>query len=260
MRKLIITSEHRVGSRWLHYLLAEFLGFGTSPEIDASKLIIERDTAIARLEANQIVKYHHATQDSISKVLRMDDEIMILGVVRNPRDRGVSKAFHDFYHPKHDYAVKRHATTDFDAVKWIVTQDEGFKKDNYRQVQILMMEEFSTRTGFPRGVKYPYIWTSYEWLLDDIEGELVAILEAMEFPLNKPARERLRNVIRKHDFKNKSGREAGNEVRKNTWRRKGTQLDWINWYDAQMLSATEYIDAVYWTKLITSGRHGHGSD
>lgn len=243
---VVITSEHRVGSRWLHYMLADLLGKEVSPERGGQRVKKSAMEVLEFLNNNRIAKYHHGTPDSILAGLS-PHSYQIIGVVRNPRDRGVSRAFHDYYHRKHDYQVKQHASSDFEAVKWVVEESKPFMPDNWRQINELMLDGYSTRSKTE--TELPYIWTSYEWMLDNTEKEVATILAFLGIG---PTAGHMK-VVHSHSFKNRSGRDPGQEIRKNTWRRKGQMLDWINWYDSNMLSITEKVQEAYWNKLISNG-------
>jgi len=246
---IIITSEHRVGSRWLHYLLADILEMSVSPEMDgAVENVKERkQDALHRFANNKIVKYHHGTPATIMKGLGKGD-YKIIGVVRNPRDRAVSRAFHDFYHPKHSYQVKKYASSDFEAVKWVVEESPPFEQDSWRQIQHLMLDGYSTRCHLFDSL--PYIWTSYEWMTDDIHLEVSKILDFLGARV-KPFV--LKTAIQKNAFESKAKRPKGTEDRQDTWRRKGMMLDWINWFDEEMLNTTIGMQGAYWRKLVTNG-------
>lgn len=248
---LVITSEHRVGSRWLHYLLADILDKGVSPEREGTPVGVIKSSAevVQFLSTGRIAKYHHGTRESIERGLSAHPNLnyKIIAMVRNPRDRAASKAFHDYYHPKHNYSVKNHAKTDFEAVKWTVNS-EPFIDDNWRQLE-LMENNYSTRNYKGDG---KYIWTSYEWMKDDAGLEVSHILRHLGIIL--PGEYDLDVFIEKHSFKKRSGgREAGQEERKDNWRRKGMMLDWINWFDLDMVEDTQAIQEEYWKKLITNG-------
>lgn len=248
---VIIISEHRVGSRWLHYMLADLLQKSTSPEKDGQKVKESADVVRGYLNNNKIAKYHHGTPLTITEDLYPLD-YKLIGVVRNPRDRGVSRAFHDYYHPKHDYQVKFEATNDFEAVRWIVMNSPTYMPDNIRQNEELMLDGYSTRNKIYDS--FPYIWTSYEWLLEDTVKEVCSLLLFLydgQAPGISGAA--IKTIVGSHSFKNKSGRNPGEEVRENTWKRKGQMLDWINWFDSAMLASTQEVQEDYWRHLIKNG-------
>jgi len=250
MNNIIITSEHRVGSRWLHYLLANILGMHVSPELDGKveKLTEKKQIILDRFKNNKIVKFHHGTPVTVIKGLGTDTPYKIIGVVRNPRDRAVSKAFHDFYHPKHDYQVKHVAKNDFEAVWWVIDQSPPFENDSWRQINNLMLDGYSTRCKVFDS--FPYIWTSYEWMIDNIHGEIDRILQFLDIQMEPTL---VRTIIQRHTFEARAKRKRGVEKRDDTWRRKGTMLDWINWFDEKMTRATRSMQEAYWLKLIANG-------
>ncbi|MFX1597291.1 MAG: sulfotransferase domain-containing protein, partial [Promethearchaeota archaeon] len=168
-------------------------------------------------------------------------------VVRNPRDRGVSLAFHNRYHENNPGNFKESKlATDFDAVKFTV-MGSSFECWNKNQ-EYLMWRNHSTHSDRSDN-KLPYIWTSYEWLLSDTYREVKAILD---FIGSNASDLRVKQMIKNHSFKSKSARNPGDEDRRNNWRRKGVMLDWINWYDSDMAEHTKDVQEKYWELLIRS--------
>lgn len=244
---IIITSEHRVGSRWLHYLLADLYGMDVSPEMDAKKIyyVKNREEVRKRFDENKIVKFHHALPDKIIKYIEPLD-YKIIGVVRNPRDRAVSFAFHNRYH-KSNYPFKaKEFDTDFEAVKYTVKDDDAFKKNSKRQFE-LMEKGFSTRNWTSIGDDNPfdnYIWTTYEWMKEDTLREISKIVEFLGPALPE---KHIQRVVNRNSFKAKTGgREAGTEMRTSLWRRKGVVGDYLNWFDEEMMYLTENEYEKYW--------------
>ena len=118
MNKFIIISGHRVGSRWIHYLLADLFEKEVSPEIDGTKLKSRGDEIREFLDSNKIPKFHRTTPDAVfKKVLPVDYKV--IGIVRNPRDRAVSYAFHHRYHNKNYRYKQRGFETDLEAVEYM---------------------------------------------------------------------------------------------------------------------------------------------
>lgn len=246
--KILIVSEHRCGSRWLHYLLADLLYMNVSPEKDGRKLQETNLELRQYLNHKRIAKVHHGLVEDILTYVKPND-YKIVGIVRNPRDRAVSRAFHDLYHKHTNYPVKKLVKTDFEAVKFIVL-DQDQRLGDHRQLQ-LMKDNYSTRIY--KDFRFPYIWTSYEWMKDDVGREIRKILEFLDSDYKTMEQSRIDEVIERHNFKNSSGREPGQEIRTDTWRRKGKMLDWINWFDLEMLEHSKDIQEEYWTKLIKNG-------
>ena len=236
---LIITSEHRVGSRWLHYLLADLCGLHTSPEMDIKRV---GETAEIRryFKQGKLVKFHHATHSDILEHLEPWD-YSIIGVVRNPMDRMVSLTFHNRYHKNKEVFEQHKFETDEEAVKYTAMDDPWTKQYNDNQFK-LMLSGYSTRNKVDHAL--PYIWTCYEWMYEDMFGEIKKIVEWLE--IDGVDDEFIQIVIGRNSFKHKSrGRNPGQEVRSDLWRRKGIVGDWKNWFDAEMIAAVADIQLKY---------------
>lgn len=238
---IIITSEMRVGSRWLHYLLKDLLGMQQSPEIDGSQIPQCQKQVDRYFKEGKIVKFHHATFEDLFKLKR---DFKFIGVVRNPRDRITSWAFHQRFKPKGQGTKEiKEAKTDKEAVKKAlylpITQQHN--ADNLR----LMTRDMSTKKYNPM-LETRYIWTSYRWFITDLVGEITTICKFLG--ANKTYFE-IKNACQKHSFKSRSGREAGNEVRKNEWFRKGVEGDFINFYDEEMMEYSAIDNEAYWSKM-----------
>lgn len=239
--KIVITSEMRVGSRWLHYLLADLYVMNVSPEVD--KGIMDERLPLIRqyMQTGRIAKFHHATQNDILDVV-LPIDYKIIGVVRNPRDRVVSKAFHMRYNRE---GKPVNFDSDLDAVDKCVKEDY-FNMANSRQLS-MMPDGHSTRLRNNFDFQLPYIWTSYEWMKEDIIKEVGLITEFLGVHIPES---NIVKVCERHDFKNKSGREIGKEKRNDRWRRKGVIGDWINWFTVEHLELTHEPQIQYWRKLL----------
>jgi len=238
----IIISEHRCGSRWMHYLFADLLGMSPSPEMDRDKLIdngVEKTYTL--LKYDRIPKFHRATYWDIESNFG-DDKLKVLGVVRNPRDRGVSLAFHNRYHKKHHF-VQKDFETDQEAVKHTVMKDKGFKKGNMRQLSLMIPGHttFDNHIGL-----YPYIWVDYDTLLEATYDCVTYINKILELDISN---DKIEEMIEKHSFKSKSKRSPGEEDRSDLWRRKGISKDWKNWFDDEMIYATSEDDRLYYNYM-----------
>lgn len=233
--KIIINSEMRVGSRWLHYLLVDLYKMKASPEIDVERLKSGNHEIRKYLDNNRIAKIHHASTDEVFQYVKPVDYVLIT-VVRNPRDRIVSKAFH---HLAHDPRIK----SELEAIDHYVYSDYTREASSRQQAQ--MMWGYSTREHIYQAL--PYIWTTYEWMLENIVREVMLIDNYLG---EKTALNKIMKVCKEHEFKAKSGRPQGKEKRKDTWRRKGIIGDWLNWFDVPMLKHTLNMQFVYWQKLL----------
>ena len=236
----IITSEHRVGSRWVHYLLADIFGKKVSPEIDGSRLVTDAKGIVASLfKNNKIPKFHRALPEDIFKHIG-GKRFRIIGVVRNPRDRAISYAFHNRFHNKTHFKEKDFET-DLESIKYVLYDSYKFKSGTDRQFE-MMTPGFSTRDSSNITKDVRYIWTTYHWLKEDINREINTILDF----LSLESREKVNKIIIKNSFKKKSSRDVGKEDRRDIWRRKGIESDWENWFNDDMINDTEEIDKIYW--------------
>ncbi len=247
---LIITSEHRVGSRWVHYLLADLYGMDKSPEMDV-KRIGEVDEIRQRFKQNKVVKFHHATQSDILEALEPWD-YKIIGVVRNPMDRMVSLTFHNRFHKNKEAFEQHKFDNDKQAVKYTVMDDPHTKQYNDNQFK-LMLPGYSTRNKSQD--KLPYIWTCYEWMHLQAEEEVRRITEWLG--LEGITDDFIHAVVSRHSFETKARRKQGDEDRRDLWRRKGILGDWKNWFDDEMIEASRGIQEKYQSIIASEVKNGN---
>lgn len=239
---IIITSEMRVGSRWIHYLLSELLHMGVSPEIDVSKLKTCEEQVKQYFKLGRIVKFHHATPEQIRE--HVSGNYKILSIVRNPNDRITSWTFHQRYKPpgKGLKSIKQ-APTDEDAVK-VAFNDKGAQDDNQRQ--FLLMEKGMSTKNYKKCPKQDYLWTSYHWLITETFIEIKTICEFLGAHVRDID---IRRACVKHSFRKKSGRFAGEEKRDDEWRRKGIEGDHKSFFDLDMILKSKDIQFEYWRRI-----------
>ena len=134
--RLVITSGHRVGSRWIHYLLAELLSQQVNPEMGEYWLENQerRDRVLKAFNSNKLLKFHAVTPTRLEKMFA-PRQAKVLFVVRNPRDRVVSFAFHNRYHDRTVFPQKGLAT-DKEAVEY--TLYEWLKKDTVGEIEKIL--------------------------------------------------------------------------------------------------------------------------
>jgi hypothetical protein len=239
---IVIISEMRVGSRWIHYLLADLLRKSTSGEMAGNKINDFKEEIRNRFNANKIVKLHQATQYQIFRNIKPID-YKVIGIVRNPRDRLVSRTFHAKYRNPGLAFVKKQPT-DLASMKALMNE-EAYRLNDERQF-ILMPPGYSTkRYGYAENQNY--IWTCYEWLIEDPYYEIKTILDFLGL---HPRTSDVNRVILKHSFRSKSKRAPGEEDRTDEWRRKGVNGDWINWFDNEMVLETKEVFADYWARIM----------
>ena len=242
---LAIVSEMRTGSRWLHYLLADILQMMPSPEIGYPLGNENLNTIDEHLANNRIVKFHQFPPKTLLDLNKFNK---IIGIVRCPRDRAVSLAFHHRYHlPLSTYPEWKERVDDFDAVKYTVT-------DNYRYIQEEERQKLLSPNGFstfdPILKDNSYIWTSYEWMKEDSFKEIQSLLYFLDIDIDPGI---IKKSIQKNSFESKSGRKEGKESRRDTWRRKGIIGDWVNWFNNDMVKITEEYYTEYWNKINSYG-------
>jgi len=254
MNDIVIISEHRVGSRWMHLLFAELFGVNKSPELDSKRLYSKtyRAKVIDRLSQKRIVKFHHATPNQAiegitvaGKEEKYDLDLKILGIVRNPRDQGVSLCFHNRYHDKNNTFDEQDYETDEEALEYTIFKSPWYQIENIRQLQ-LMVDGHSTEyyemgyNGRDHFNRMPYIWTTYEKLKENTVREVKAITSF--FGIERSDMQ-IARIVESNDFKQRSGREVGEEKREDLWRRKG---DWENHFDSNMVMKTQFLSDMYW--------------
>ena len=231
--KLILTSGHRVGSRWLHYLLSQLTGQAIHPELGTKWFSTpqKRNKVASLIRQGKLVKFHGVYPSRIYKNFG-GQNFKVLVVVRNPRDRAVSYAFHNRYHDRTTFRQKI-LGSDQEAVEYTVYRDNLFRSEAKQQIKI-MVPELSTRSY--SGKDSDYIWTCYEWLKEDIYSEIKTILNSAHLDISDNS---IKRAIADNSFKAKAGRSEGQESRKDLWRRKGIVGDWKNWYTEKMIEDTQ---------------------
>lgn len=244
MVNIIITSEMRVGSRWLHYLLSELLHMKVSPELDVSTLPKSASIVKFRFKDNTIVKFHHALPSDIFSAIPTKD-CVVIAVVRNPRDRIVSWTFHQRFKPQgQGWLPLKNAKTDEEAVKTAFYSH--FRTDADKNQEILMQPKFSTKFVEGKKAVGSYIWTSYHWLKNNLFREIKTIVRYLGLNIKDSE---IKRVCLKHSFQRRAGRAPGEEVRTNEWFRKGEEGDWENWFDEKMVAESADSDKKYWDAI-----------
>ena len=240
---IVISSEMRVGSRWLHYLLKDLYNMRVSPEIGKHRFYDKefdvQSVVNSYFNENRIVKFHGLLAEEIFNGIGNDFKLIC--IVRNPRDRLVSLGLHHKY--EKGYGNYK-GISDEDAIKKVMNSSE-FKTGNHI-IHRTMIPEFNSPSE-----DIPYFWTSYEWMIEDNFGEIFKINKYLGME-HEVADEPIINAVIKHSFENRAGRKAGDENRNDVWRRKGIIGDWINWFDGEMFDATKSDWDIYWNLIESS--------
>lgn len=263
MSDMIIISEHRVGSRWMHYLFAGMLNRGPSPEMDGDKLYLpeQRKQLIQYLKQDRIPKLHHATPNQTIEAVKLacvenkyPANIKVLGIVRHPRDRTVSFSFHQRFHKRKydaskdkEYLFEQTFETDKEAMRYTAIDSAWNKREDVRQIE-LMLNGFSTEyynvghNNREHFNTFPYIWTTYEKLKEDTVREVKILCDFFQHPTPDLV---VAQAVKEHSFKSKSGRDEGVENKADEWRRKGVTGDWENYFDSEMVARTQFVTDIY---------------
>jgi len=212
-----------------------------SGEIDTTKMIIFNEKIKGYFREGRIVKLHHATPKGIIASIKPRN-YKIIGVVRNPRDRAVSRTFHRKFNITGEDLEPYF--NDTQAVQYTVMGSEEFKAYTKNQFEF-MLDGYATRSKTLN--KLPYIWTSYEWLLHNTTREVQVICNFLGISHPK---KRIQQVVTQNSFETKSNRKPGNEHRKDLWRRKGIMADWVNWFTEDMVRHTAKEQERYWQILM----------
>jgi len=238
--KLVITSEQRVGSRWIGYLLGAYLTQQKPmPEIDLKKVPNPVEYVDRYVRENRIIKLHTNTPEEV--VATLGSEFKILGIVRDPRDRLVSLSLHKRYHPHHDGYMEKKKATDAEALVQTVLNDKTDNKVNYRMLDYMIPQK---STHALKGKESYYVWTTYEWLKENTLQELSWALKSLGVQSNDRM---LRFWVQQYEFKNVTGRLPGNENKHNTFARKGIVGDWKEKFTPEMIEATQDVYDKYYS-------------
>ncbi len=241
---ILVESEQRVGSRWLHYLLANLYARWAAPEIDGHHIIHSTEYSHERVQHSfdhdLLVKLHHITVREILDNIKGNYKIISIG--RSPRDRAVSVAFHHLYDTA-PVAWPQREMTEEAAVRYTILEYDRYPIST-RRMLANMVTGCSTRdfgiTGNDR-----HIWTTYEWLKENPVRELKIIGEF----IGRNSYMSIEDAVALHSFELVSGgRSPGEEDRKNIWARKGIVGDWHNWLDDELISVTADDHLAYMKK------------
>ncbi len=230
---ILIESEQRVGSRWLHYMLANLYARWAAPEIDGHHVIHGTEYSHERIQHSfnhdLLVKLHHISVSEICDNVKGNYKIVSIG--RSPRDRAVSVAFHHMYDTA-PVAWPQRGMTEEEAIRYTILEYDRYPISTKRMLDN-MIEGHSTRDTNNTS---NHIWTTYEWHKEDTVKELKTIGEF----IGRNSFMSLEDAVLYHSFELVSeGRSPGEEDRKNIWARKGIVGDWHNWLDDELIEATE---------------------
>jgi hypothetical protein len=171
------------------------------------------------------------------------NDYKVLTIVRNPRDRAVSVAFHHKNDPGKANWPQR-GMKDEEAVRYTVMEYDNYNVSNVRMLSN-MKYGGSSHTKHYNKKQLLHMWIPYEWLLENPIKEV----EAIDDFLGIPKAMTIKEAVDKHSFEKRANRKKGEEIRTDVWRRKGVVKDWENWFTPEMLDRTQKFYEIYYQKL-----------
>lgn len=164
MKKIMILTSMRVGSTWLCYFFSHIFGelFQYTEKLNEVEPLWKKTPVVkAHRLKNDKDEVAFSKDTATTDVIERFPDSYIITAVRNPKGR-ISSQVH-FRIPS-SVRIERIIKQ---AIEW--SDDEQFSR---------MLEGYSTRAPL-EGREHKYIWTTYEWLLEDPYKEFGRILEFM---------------------------------------------------------------------------------
>lgn len=170
MKKVMVLSNTRTGSTWLCRIVRRLL----NQEMGFAQTFAELELELSR---DRFVKAHRF---NVREVLRAYPDLKVISVVRNPKDRFTSQ-FHFSGGNKEifDEVLKRNMNL-------------GEKKQLRRMIRGYSTRAYSRRDTFPN-----YLWTTYEWMKEDINRETLAISKFLDLPYDEKKIRRITEMAQK---------------------------------------------------------------
>lgn len=237
----ILISGHRVGSRWLARLLSSYYGLDFYGELIGIGGISREYIDYHYLNNGTLIKLHPFRDDIVEHIREILYPIKIVCIVRNPRDRLISYAFHYRYYPDTTSYMQKQCSSDYEAILKTAKEDHYFIRENILQNSI--MSNNSSSRNYTKDSDC--IWTTYEWLLENTKEEFSRIIK---FISNEKIYDYyIDEILRENSFKNLSkGRNNGEEDRLNVRQRKGIVGDYNNWRTDELDELTKEYNDKYW--------------
>lgn len=234
---IVIGSAHKVGSTWLHDLVAEVCWctplriptqvrkrYRNCLPVDIN--IDDILSGIQRPSGNRVLKSH-----SYPPIKPLPEWVKLVTICRDPHDVMVSSSFYLANLPDHlgGWGKDFRMLDEKQRIRKLM-EDGGFLKDQLR-------------AWHQCDAAYQL---RYESLLDDPVKELARLGPILGFDMDGGE---LEQAVELFSFKKRSGRDSGQED-KNAFLRKGIKGDWKNYFDSTLLSALKDSDNGDWNKLI----------
>ena len=219
--KIILLTPMRVGSMWLWYLLEDAFSLKRHFAPNMKDLFPR---------SRHVVKAHGPIHNDVFKTHDAQD-YSIVTIVRNPWDVLVSRAF---YEQANGSMVG--------PIRSVISQqisNTNIIKSLSDMVNLSMAPGYATRSPRPKS-ELRYVWTTYEWLVDDTSGEMERISSRIGIPMVPKNITRAVNK-QKLIFESQQGNPKA--------RRKGVVGDWVNHLNAEHVLATQDLQALYWKRI-----------
>jgi len=170
MKKVMVLTSMRTGSTWLTFLVKNLLGArtGFATTLDEVENLWNHDI---------VIKAHRFTAKEVFKV---HPDATIITSVRNPKGRNSSQFYFDA-----PYTEERLSKILRTSTNW------GEQKQLNR-----MWKGYSTRRT-PYGRNPKYIWTTFEWMKEDIWREARALSNFLEIGIKERALEYIVSMTQK---------------------------------------------------------------
>lgn len=219
---ILITTQMRVGSTWLCDMLKAILGKSWDFWPRAFNISSKEFERRISVNDNLFVKMHYADPKKICAQIK-DSNTKVISITRNLPDIIVSKAFYSRYDKgvdnlewlKEIKKVKEDINSDISDKEYV----NLFCDTDHTEGEVKMWLQYND------GFKDPnYILLHYEDMINNTYKEMVKVCNFLEIPVDKE----LKSIISRFSFKNKTGRERGDEI-PNAFLRKGIVGDHRNY-------------------------------
>jgi Sulfotransferase domain len=237
-RIIVVGSALRVGSTWLYSMVRDISGLHRLPIPrmfrSARPLRIPLDELILNFHPSRgsfIHKSHaHPPGEEFLSALSSNIDIKFLTMIRDPRDMLVSLSF---------FFVKNAR----EGSQWKHFPELSPKE----RILQLIESENSSRDLLREWYQCPFAYkVKYEDLLAHGEEQMEGVLRFLGYDYRPKV---IADYCRKHSFKNMSGRKAGTEAAKSSYR-KGISGDWRQYFDEECRRAFKTGANGEWQKLL----------
>jgi len=230
---VVLGSAHKVGSTWLYEMIRELGHFNYRIPYkltECGTIMLDKpgiSKYLAHIKGRIIFKCHSYP---IPKMKR--GKAKFVSICRDPRDVIVSSIF---------------SLVNLDERKggW---GSEFRKLDEPQRIKIFIREEGEfTISRLEQWFRDPEAYlVRYEYLLAQPVIELRKVMDYIGCAVDDKD---IENTVKRHSFKKKSGRQAGDEDKKSKYR-KGISGDWKNHFDEEIISMFKHEMRGRWNKFL----------